>query len=50
MCMNAAPALVAGGLAKTLRDGFRLAGDAIDSGKAMDKLDRLIAFTTKASS
>ena len=50
VCMNAAPALVAGGLVKTMRDGFRLAGEAIDTGKAMDKLDRLIAFTTKATS
>ena len=49
VCLNAAPALVAGGLSKTLRDGFQLAGHAIDTGKAMDKLDRLIAFTTKAS-
>ncbi len=49
VCMNAAPALVAGGLAKTLRDGFHLAGQAIDSGKAIAKLDQLITFTRKAT-
>lgn len=49
VCMNAAPALVAGGLAKTLRDGFAVAGQAIDSGQAMVKLDQLITFTRKAT-
>ena len=49
VCMNAAPALVAGGLAKTLRDAFQLAGQAIDTGKAMDKLDRLATFTSKVA-
>lgn len=49
VCLNAAPALVAGGLAKTLRDGFHLAGQAIDSGKAIAKLDQLITFTRKAT-
>ncbi len=48
VCMNTAPALVAGGLAKTLREGFLLAGQAIDAGKAIDKLDRLITFTKRA--
>ncbi len=49
VCINAAPALVAGGLAKTLRDGFLMAGQAIDSGQAMAKLDQLITFTRKAT-
>ncbi len=49
VCLNAAPAMVVGQKAKTLKDGFRLAQQAIDSGAAAEKLDRLIAFTTKAS-
>jgi anthranilate phosphoribosyltransferase len=47
VCMNAAPALVAGRKAASLRDGFLLAGRAIDSGAAAEKLTRLIAFTNK---
>jgi anthranilate phosphoribosyltransferase len=45
VCLNGAPALVAGGKARTLQDGFLLAGRVIDSGAAMEKLERLIAFT-----
>ncbi len=48
-CLNAAPALVAGGKAKTLQDGFALAQRTIDSGAAMEKLEQLIDFTKKAS-
>lgn len=48
VCLNAAPALVAGRKAKTLQEGFQLAQRTIDSGAAMDKLDKLIAFTEKA--
>jgi anthranilate phosphoribosyltransferase len=48
VCLNAAPAMVAGHKAKTLQDGFRLAQKTIDSGAAADKLDRLISFTKKA--
>lgn len=44
VCLNAAPALVAGRRAKTLQDGFLLAGETIDSGAAAEKLARLIAF------
>ena len=47
VCLNAAPALVAGCKATNLQDGFRLAGRAIDSGAAAEKLTRLIAFTNK---
>ena len=43
--INASAALVAVGKAKDLKDGIRMAGDAIDSGAAMEKLDHLIAFT-----
>jgi anthranilate phosphoribosyltransferase len=45
VCLNAAPALVAAGKVKTLQEGYRLAGRIIDSGAAMEKLDKLIAFT-----
>ncbi|TKB72621.1 MAG: anthranilate phosphoribosyltransferase [Nitrospira sp.] len=47
VCLNAAPALVAGRKAATLQDGFLLAGQAIDSGAAAEKLARLIAYTNK---
>jgi anthranilate phosphoribosyltransferase len=47
VCMNAAPALVAGKKAATLREGYALAEQIIDSGAAMEKLERLIAFTNK---
>ncbi len=47
VCLNAAPALVAGRKAKTLQDGFRLAARTIDSGAAADKLARLVAYTGK---
>ena len=47
VCLNAAPALVAGRKAASLQDGFILAGQAIDSGAAAEKLARLIAFTNK---
>jgi anthranilate phosphoribosyltransferase len=47
VCLNAAPALVAGRKASNLQEGFVLAGQAIDSGAAAEKLARLIAFTNK---
>ena len=43
--LNAAAALVAAGRADHLREGVPLAAEAIDSGAAMAKLQRLIAFT-----
>ena len=43
--MTAAAALVLGGVAGDLRDGARRASDAIDSGAALAKLERLIAAT-----
>ncbi len=46
VCLNAAPAMVAGQKAKTLQEGFQLAQRTIDSGAAADALDRLIAYTT----
>jgi len=47
VCLNAAPALVAGGMSKTLQEGVQLAARTIDSGAAADKLARLVAFTNK---
>ncbi len=47
VCLNAAPALVAGLKAKTLQEGFHLAAKVIDSGAAADKLARLIAATQR---
>lgn len=47
VCLNAAAAMVVGGKAKTLQDGFRLAQQTIDSGAAAEKLERLISFTNK---
>ncbi len=47
VCLNAAPAFVACRKAKTLQEGFELAGRMIDSGAAMEKLERLISFTNK---
>jgi anthranilate phosphoribosyltransferase len=47
VCLNAAPALVAGRKAASLQEGFLLAGHVIDSGAAAEKLARLITFTNK---
>ncbi|HWH55945.1 MAG TPA: anthranilate phosphoribosyltransferase [Gaiellaceae bacterium] len=43
--LNAAGAIAAGGHAEDLREGLELARDAVDSGAAADRLERLIAFT-----
>ncbi len=47
VCLNVAPAFVAAGRAKTLQEGFVLANKAIDSGAAMERLEKLVAFTNK---
>jgi anthranilate phosphoribosyltransferase len=47
VCINAALALVAGRKAKTLQDGFELAGRVIEDGAAMEKLERLVEFTKR---
>ena len=44
--MNAAAALVAAGKADHLKDGVTIAAEAIDSGRASQKLDALVQFTT----
>jgi anthranilate phosphoribosyltransferase len=44
--LNAAAAIVAGGKAKTLKEGVKLAADSIDSGAAKEKLEAMKRFTT----
>ena len=43
--LNASAAFVAAGLCDNFKDGIRIAADAIDSGRAQDKLNQLIEFT-----
>ena len=43
--LNAAAALVAGDMAPDLEQGLRIAAQSVDSGSALDKLDRLIALS-----
>ncbi len=43
--MNAAAALVAGNQAPDLKEGTRIAEEAVDSGRALEKLDRLIKLS-----
>jgi anthranilate phosphoribosyltransferase len=45
--MNAAAALVSGFKAKDFKSGVRLAAESIDSGRALDKLLKLIEITNK---
>ena len=46
--LNAGAALVVAGEAVDITEGIRLAGEAIDSGAAEDKLQQLIQFTCQA--
>ncbi len=43
--LNSAPAIVAGGAAKTWKEGLQLAAEAIDSGTALKKLKELREFS-----
>jgi anthranilate phosphoribosyltransferase len=43
--INAGAALVAAGKSDTLKSGIAMAAAALDGGKAMEKLDALIAYT-----
>lgn len=43
--LNAAAALMAGGKAATFREGIGIAGDVIDSGVAMQKLEKLVSVS-----
>ncbi len=42
VCLNAAAAIAAGGKARDLQEGFKLAGESIDAGRAMRALQGLI--------
>ncbi|MDM7998484.1 MAG: anthranilate phosphoribosyltransferase [Dehalococcoidia bacterium] len=48
--MNAAAAIVAGDRAKSLPEGARLAAEAIDTGRALDKLQQLVSLSQALSS
>lgn len=45
--MNASAALVAASKAKDFRSGVRIAAESVDSGRALDKLTRLIKITNR---
>ena len=45
--MNAGACLYIGGKAESIRDGIALAAQLIDSGKAMDTLQRLIEVSNR---
>ncbi len=47
--LNAAAAFVAAGLDRDLKDGIQRAAEVIDSGKAKEKLDALVSFTSDCS-
>ena len=47
--INAGAAIVAAGKADILKEGIDMAGEAIDSGSAADKLQLLIRFTSRNS-
>ena len=47
--MNAAAALVAGNQASDLKEGVCIAEKTLDSGQALDKLDRLVKFSQSLS-
>jgi anthranilate phosphoribosyltransferase len=43
--LNAAGAIAAGGHSRNLREGYRLAAEAVDSGAAGERLEALVAFS-----
>jgi len=45
-CLNAAAAIVAGGKARDIREGWTLAQQAIDTGQARQALEKLVQVTT----
>ncbi len=47
--VNTSAALVAAGRAEGFREGVAMAAEAIDSGRARQKLESLAAFTRKCS-
>ena len=46
--MNAGAALYIGGKAESMKDGIALAAELIDSGKALETLERFIAVSNRA--
>jgi anthranilate phosphoribosyltransferase len=49
VALNAAGAIAAAGNAADLREGLALAEEAIDSGRAADRLDALVAFSRESA-
>ena len=47
VCLNAAAAIVAGGKCETLRDGWSVAQQSIDSGRAAESLEKLVNVTNQ---
>ncbi|HAZ10944.1 MAG: anthranilate phosphoribosyltransferase [Omnitrophica bacterium GWA2_41_15] len=45
--LNASAALIAGGMAKDFKDGIEIASLSIESGKAKEKLEKLVEFTNR---
>jgi len=45
--LNASSALITGGMAKDFKDGIKIARLSIESGKAKEKLEKLIEFTNR---
>ncbi len=45
--LNASAALIAGGMAKDFKDGIEIARSSIESGKAKEKLEKLVEFTNR---
>lgn len=45
--LNASAAVVAGGTAEDFKKGVKIARESIESGKAMERLEKLIEFTNK---
>ncbi|MDP2912112.1 MAG: anthranilate phosphoribosyltransferase [Candidatus Omnitrophota bacterium] len=45
--LNASAALIAGGMAKDFKDGIEIARASIESGRAKEKLEKLIEFTSR---
>ena len=46
--LNAAPAIVCGGKARDLAEGVQKAAEAIDSGRALQVLDRMTEFSRQS--
>ncbi|MDA0738625.1 MAG: anthranilate phosphoribosyltransferase [Nitrospirae bacterium] len=47
--VNAAPAFVASGKAKTLKEGYERASEVLDSGAAQEKFEQLVKFTIQGA-